>query len=454
MLVLLCSVKIKHPQALYEIIQVAVSGPMAKQSVQLRIACSSCGSMGTYQSSFAGKLVNCPQCKSDFGLPRIVHATPIAPGLGPQVGLSAGLPASLGPMPTSNWAKPVAPARRPPSSGRRAASAGGKIWKILAVLFASLVAVSMAAVAVIAVIGAMSTASISSLSPESVPVPNFPELGLERFVPNSNVTYYNVALNGKVGEPGDAMRFRIYMPEGQHGEKSLPCVLLAPAGTNLLHGNSVDDDNYHDEALPYAKAGMVVVMYSLDGYMTVDPDSGDMRAYVYALSQAYKKFLAAKAGVVNGRNAVELVLKKLPQVDPLRIFSAGHSSAGTASLLLGAFEKRLAGSIAFAPVTDLKIRLAELTRDRDVTRLLPRLTEYLTSGSPISYIDKYEKPLFVFHARDDSNEPFRNTEQFVTAMKSSKAKLTFAAVNTGDHYQSMIDQGIPQAIQWIQGRPQ
>ncbi len=453
MLALLGSVNIKHPQALYEIFQVAVSGPMAKPSVQMRIACSSCGSMGTYQSSLAGKLVSCPQCKSDFGLPRIVHAKPIAPGLGPQAGLLDSLPASRG-LSASNWVSPVAPMRRPQSPGRRASSGAGKFWKILAVLLASVVAMSILGVGVVALIGAMSVGGISSLAPDAIPVPNFPELGLERFVPNSNVTYYNVALTGRVGEPGDAMRFRVYMPEGQHAENSLPCVLLAPAGTNLLHGNAVDDDNYHDEALPYAKSGMVVVMYSLDGYMTVDPDSGDMRAYVYALSQAYKKFLAAKAGVVNGRNAVELVLKRLPQVDPARIYSAGHSSAGTASLLLGAFEKRLAGSIAFAPVTDLKVRLAELTRDRDVTRLLPRLTEYLTSGSPISYVDKYEKPLFVFHARDDSNEPFRNTEHFVTVMKSSKAKLTFAAVNTGDHYQSMIDQGIPQAIKWIQDRPQ
>jgi hypothetical protein len=39
-------------------------------------------------------------------------------------------------------------------------------------------------------------------------------------------------------------------------------------------------------------------------------------------------------------------------------------------------------------------------------------------------------------------------------MKGKKANVTFARVSSGDHYQSMIDQGIPQAIRWIQSNPQ
>ena len=41
----------------------------------------------------------------------------------------------------------------------------------------------------------------------------------------------------------------------------------------------------------------------------------------------------AQAGLVNARNALEFVLARVPEVDPKRIYAAGHSSAGTLALL-------------------------------------------------------------------------------------------------------------------------
>jgi dipeptidyl aminopeptidase/acylaminoacyl peptidase len=290
--------------------------------------------------------------------------------------------------------------------------------------------------------------TIVTLSPSTVPIPQLPDLGVATPIAGTNSNFQFIQIRQGSG-PGQTMQFRVYLPNAQSPAQSIPCVLLAPAGTNMLHGNPLDGGDYHDEALPYSEAGMAVVCFSLDGEMTATPDSGD-RAYGLALSVAYRQFMASKAGVVNGRNALEFALAKLPQVNPKKIFAAGHSSAATVSLLMAANEERLAGAIAFAPVTDLSIRLEGITQDPSVRTVLPGISTYLRTGSPVTYVDRYKCPLFVFHARDDTNEPFQNTENFVNQLKANSAKADFAIAETGDHYDSMIEAGIPQAIHWIQ----
>jgi dienelactone hydrolase len=425
--------------------------------MQLKLACKECGKRMTFPVTSAGKPSQCPGCRVRVDVPRVVKAIPILPGpsmTNPLFNAQTTRPQSnLGPFDAgSNEAISYQPVSD--YSRTRARGGNGGVVRVLVMLFAALVGLGFVGFVVIAGIAMMGANSLASMSPSTVPVPTFPELGIERFVPRSNISYYTVDLRSHFAEAGGAMQFRVYMPIGQHATGSLPCVLLAPAGSNLLHGSLLSDDPYDDEALPYAKAGMVVVQYSLDGEMNVEPGTTDDQTYVFNLSRAYKKFVDAKAGVVNGRNAVELVLQRIPQVDPKQLYSAGHSSAATVSLLLAAHEPRLAGSIAYAPITDLKLRLEDLTSDRSVSRLFPGLLTYLKSGSPIHCIAKYQKPLFIFHARDDSNEPFAHTEKFVNALANANAKVTFVPVSTGDHYQSMIDQGIPKAIDWIKSNPQ
>ena len=292
--------------------------------------------------------------------------------------------------------------------------------------------------------------TIATLSPASIAVPQLPDLGVATRIPGTNSTFQFIRIKQGSG-PGQTMQFRVYLPVEQSPAQSIPCVLLAPAGTNMLHGNFLDGDDYHDEALPYSEAGMAVVCFSLDGEMTADPSAGE-RAYALALSVAYRQFMAAKAGVVNGRNALEFALAKLPQVNPKLIYTAGHSSAATLSLLMAANEERLAGAIAFAPITDLNIRLNELAQESSVRSILPGLTTYLRTGSPVTYVERYKCPLFIFHARDDSNESFATTENFVNQLKAKSARVDFAIANTGDHYDSMIEAGIPRAIHWIQNQ--
>ena len=76
----------------------------------------------------------------------------------------------------------------------------------------------------------------------------------------------------------------------------------------------------------------------------------------------------------------DYVLAKVPEVDPARIYAAGHSSAATHALLLAEHEPRLAGVIAYAPAIDVPKRFGPLL---PIFRfLLPGLVDFVTQSSP------------------------------------------------------------------------
>lgn len=280
-----------------------------------------------------------------------------------------------------------------------------------------------------------------------VPVPTFPELGAANVLQPSGVKVHFVQMPKQHGATaGHEMNLRVYVPPGDHAPQSIPCVLVAPAGTNLLIGNDMDNDDYHKETLPYAEAGMAVIFYSLDG--PYDMDNGKDAE----LGVAYLKFRAAMAGVVNGRNALEFALAKLPQVDPKRIYAAGHSSAGNVSLLLAAHEPRLAGSIAFAACSDVEARLGPM--NNPATRiLLPDLTNFLKQSSPKTHATKINCPVFLFHAQDDSNVAVGDTQAYAQSLQAAGKRVELKIVPTGDHYESMVNEGVPAAVTWLKGLP-
>lgn len=282
-----------------------------------------------------------------------------------------------------------------------------------------------------------------------VPVPAFPPLPALEPLDDEGVEVGQLRLNAGNG-PGESMELRIYRPQGTHAAASLPCVLLAPAGTNLLSGSEIgalDEEAYHFEALPYAKAGMMVVMYSLDGNIAAgdeeDPDK---------LRAAYQSFRAARAGLVNGRNALEFARARLPEVDPAKIFAAGHSSAGTLSLLLGEHELRLAGCIAYAPAADLESRFADLIANPFASISYPGLRDFSKRSSPKTHAGQLAIPVFLFHAAGDDTVPVADSRDFSATLKARGADATYLEVSGGDHYESMMADGIPAGIRWIKQR--
>lgn len=244
--------------------------------------------------------------------------------------------------------------------------------------------------------------------------------------------------------PGGATQLQVYMPPGEHAEKSLGCVLVAPAGTNLLVGSAIDDLSYHDEALPYAEAGYLTIKYSIDGGV------GDLEAATdNEIVAGYKKFRDAHYGVINTQRAIDFA-ETYPEVDRTRIYVAGHSSAGTLALLAAVHEPRVRGCIAYAPCSDVESFHGDLQSNLAMRFLFPDLQFVCHDSSPMTYADQLKCPLFLFHAQDDSVVKISDTQSFAQQVRSHNSSVELYEVPYGEHYDSMIQQGIPRALLWLQ----
>jgi len=244
--------------------------------------------------------------------------------------------------------------------------------------------------------------------------------------------------------PGGRTKMNIYLPRGEHEKGSLGCVLIAPAGTNLLMGNEVSDD-YHDESLPYAEAGFVAIRYSLDGY--TDLDSASMSQ----VTRAYKSYKSAQAGTANAKAVIAFVKQQLPEVDPQRIYVAGHSSAGTIALNNACLlPDDIAACIAYAPCSDPEAFHKEIYAEPQAVRLFPDIQSFDRKYSPTRNAAKFTCPVFVFQAKGDRVVEYRESKAFATKVESlGKAQITFSEFPGGDHYNPMIEAGIPRAIEWL-----
>src|SRR6185369_9853980 len=107
------------------------------------------------------------------------------------------------------------------------------------------------------------------------------------------------------------------------------------------------------EHLPYVRAGFAVVAYEIDGPIR-NPDKAT-DAQIIAAAKAYKN---SQAGLANAKMALDFAIDKIPSLDSDRIYTAGHSSAGTLALLVASHDQRIKGCAAFAPVTDVPKRIA------------------------------------------------------------------------------------------------
>lgn len=274
----------------------------------------------------------------------------------------------------------------------------------------------------------------------------FPELGLPRAIGGSTVQLHSVnfaSVPQTPGAPAGTMKLRVYLPAGEIVPRSIPMVLIAPAGTPMIYGSDIDDGDYHKETLPYAEAGMCVVHYSLDGPLNSDNPTG------YQFQAAHRQFEAAQAGVLNARNALEFALARIPAVDPRRIYSAGHSSAATLSLLVAAHEPRVAACIAYAPCTDVVAHCRDVLQDPVIRRVAPNIEAFLARSSPRTHIAAIRCPTFLFYANDDSITPLAQNRPFIQELRAKNPQTTFVDVPVGNHYDSMINEGIPRAIAWL-----
>lgn len=300
------------------------------------------------------------------------------------------------------------------------------------------------------------TVEVSLFPIDRVPIPKFPRLETPRASTIAGVLYHEISLGNPRSRspsridspgtqliPGSQMDMILYLPSGSHQPGSLPCILIAAAGTTLLEGNGCFDESYQSETIPYVQQGFAVLGYSLDGPLPSDEPTNR------EVATAYRQFRAAHAGLVNSRNALEFVLQQVPIVDPQRIYSAGHSSAGTLSLLFAQHESRLAGTIAYAPCVDVESRLAEYVSDPRVELLLPEIAAFVRQESPLRHVESLKCPVFLFHAQGDSNSPFEESQRLAAMLAAQGTSCQLETISGGDHYESMLGEGIPRGIAWL-----
>jgi acetyl esterase/lipase len=281
------------------------------------------------------------------------------------------------------------------------------------------------------------------------PLPQFAPLDAGREIA-PGIIFHEIRLgNGpaKDSVPGQTGKLWIYLPAGDHAAKSLPCLFIAPAGSNLITGNDLGDDpgRGHPEHVPYVNAGFAVVAYELDGALPEHQQNDNEQVATNAVV-----FLRARAGLVNAHVALEYALAQVPQVDPTRLYAAGHSSAGTVALLFAENEPRIRACAAFAPCVDVAARLGP-----QMVSVLGRtgLGDLASRYSPATNESRLTRPLFLFHAMDDTNVPPAETAGLAERRRAAGEPVTLVNVPTGDHYDSMIEQGIPEAIEWFKALP-
>lgn len=280
-----------------------------------------------------------------------------------------------------------------------------------------------------------------------IALPNFPDPGPAREI-EPGIAFREVDLGPPRpgAPPGWSGKIWIYTPSGDHAPRSLPCILIAGAGSNLITGMTLGDGD-RAEHLPYVRAGLAVIAFELDGMVE------DMQKATGAqMLQGIGQFLAARAGLVNAHIALEYALARVPEVDPARLTAAGHSSAATLALLFAENEPRLRSCLAYAPVVDIESIFNEHYGPQMAAQLKRGGSgDFFTTYSPRTDEAKLDRPLFLFYAQDDQNA--RDLDAFAGRMKAAGKPVTVSTVSVGGHHEPMIRQGIPGAIAWLQGRP-
>jgi dienelactone hydrolase len=294
--------------------------------------------------------------------------------------------------------------------------------------------------------GSRETKSAAAV-PEYVPLGTFPELGPAKEV-DRGVVVHQVAL----GRGENAGRVWIYLP-AKLPAKPMACVFIAPAGVPPFIGNGFGtdlDQQKYPEHLPYVREGFAVVAYDTDGEVANRDDVSYEQVAVAA-----KAFRNADAGVLNARHAIDYVLKMVPGIDPKRLYSAGHSSAGRIALLVAESDPRIAACVAYAPVTDPERRVQMIAPDagRYLEANVAGFPEFLVRSSPVRQMGRLRCPTFVFHAVDDTTIDIAESEAFVAALQKTNPRVTFVRGTHGDHFDSMIEEGVPQAIAWLKELP-
>ncbi len=276
-------------------------------------------------------------------------------------------------------------------------------------------------------------------------MPTLPELGAMGEI-EPGVKFKEIKLPSPVGPntpPGHSGKIWVYLPSPKYVPRSLPCVLITGAGSRLITGMSLGNGD-RAEHLPYARAGFAVVAYEMDGFPPENDDNAPDSAYVGPA----KAFFRAQAGLVNAKVAIQFAITRLTNdIDLNKLYVAGHSSAATTALLVAANDNRIRGCAAFAPAIDMEAMFPSSAR-LTVLSLAPGTSDLFTKYNPRAVENQIKCPLFLFYAEDDDRFSGQ-VKEMAARLKGRGKNVTLVAARSGGHYESMINEGIPNAIGWF-----
>ncbi len=276
-------------------------------------------------------------------------------------------------------------------------------------------------------------------------MPNLPPLGAWTEI-EPGVSFQEVRFAMPPGQntpPGHSGKLWLYMPSGADPASKLPCVFITGAGSKLFTGMDLGDGD-RPEHLPYARAGFVVVAFEMDGFPPKNENAPDSE-----YSEPARAFFRAQAGLVNARVAIAFASSRLAMADPEHFYIAGHSSAATAALVVAAYEPAIKACAAFAPAVDMESRFPTLVRAL-VTRIAPGSADLFTRYNPRKIEGQINCPVMLFYARDDTVVSTSDIQQMANSMKGMGKRVELVTAPGGGHYESMINEGIPNAISWFQ----
>jgi dienelactone hydrolase len=215
---------------------------------------------------------------------------------------------------------------------------------------------------------------------------------------NDGTRTAHVQIRGRHAKATDVW---ICLPPGTHANASVPCVFICPAGSATVTGVPFGP-NERDIFHPLAFRGMAVCFYSLDG--TIEQKDASR----IHLAQAIRDFMKARAGMDNLADAIDLVLADVPEVDPKRLGTCGHSSAGTIAVMAVAQEPRISAAAVMAPTLDLPKWLGPDT----MVYLRRELPDYGVDDASPSNVKSFSHPIYIIQAADDDSVPISEAKAF------------------------------------------
>ena len=184
---------------------------------------------------------------------------------------------------------------------------------------------------------------------------------------------------------GNEMTVSVFMPKGEHAAGSVPCVLMPPLHAGFLQG-AVFVERSDRPYLAWVKAGFAVVAYETSQYTHLN------RPRDFGL--VIKEYMNNHGGMDHTHNALEYTLRKVPQVDPERLFIVGRGLSSTLALVAAAGEPRIKACVAIDPIADLNARYARELKSMEQQR--PCSTHFAYQLSPIRHVAELQCPVLLY----------------------------------------------------------